>query len=52
MYKDTLVNPATEEERTVNSLYIGQANNGSEHWVFNLDTKQPISVNRVTVIPM
>ena len=42
----------TEEERTVNSLYIGPADNGSGHWVFKLDTKQPISVNKVTVIPM
>lgn len=42
----------TEEERTVDSLYIGPADNDSGHWIFKLDTKQSISVNRVTVIPM
>ena len=35
----------TEEERMVDSLYIGLADNGSEQWVFKLDTKQPILVN-------
>ena len=43
---------STEEERTVNSLYIGRADNGSGHWVFKLDTKQPISLNRITLVPM
>ena len=43
---------STEEERTVDSLYIGQADNGSGHWVFKLDTKQPISVNIIPSVPM
>ena len=42
----------TEVERTVDSLYIGANDNGSGHWVFKLDTKERVSVNRVTVIPM
>ena len=37
-----------EEERTVDLLYIGRADNGSGHWVFKLDTKQPMSVNCLT----
>jgi hypothetical protein len=41
----------TDKERSVDSLYIGRADNGSGHVVFKLNTKQPISVNRVTVIP-
>jgi hypothetical protein len=32
-------------------LYIGRADNGSGHAVFKLSTKQPVSVNRVTIIP-
>lgn len=28
-----------DKERTVDSLYIGLADNGSGHWVFKLDTK-------------
>jgi hypothetical protein len=32
-------------------LYIGRADNGSGHVMFKLNTKQPISVNQVTVIP-
>jgi hypothetical protein len=42
---------STDQERSVNSLYIGRADNGSGHVVFKLNTKQPVSVNRVTVIP-
>jgi hypothetical protein len=34
----------------VDALCIGQADNGSGHVVFKLSTKQPVSVNRVTVI--
>jgi hypothetical protein len=41
----------TDKERSVDSLYIGRADNGSGHVVFKLNTKQPISVNRVTIIP-
>jgi hypothetical protein len=42
---------STDEERSVDALYIGRADNGSGHEVFKLNTKQPVSVNRVTVIP-
>ena len=42
----------TDVERTVDSLYLGRNDNGSGHWVFKLDTKERISVNRITVIPM
>ena len=42
----------TKEEQTIDLLYIGQANNGSGHWVFKLDTKQAVSMNRVTIVPM
>ena len=42
---------ATEEEQTVDALYLGRSDNGSGHKVFKLSTKEPISVNRVTVIP-
>jgi hypothetical protein len=42
---------STDQERYVDALYIGQADNGSGHTVFKLNTKQPVSVNRVTVIP-
>jgi hypothetical protein len=41
----------TAEERSIDALYIGRADNGSGHIVFKLSTKQPVSVNRVTVIP-
>jgi hypothetical protein len=40
-----------DEERSVDALYIGRADNGSGHIVFKLNTKQPVSVNRVTKIP-
>ena len=33
----------TEEERTVDSLYIGQADNGSGHCIFKLDTPNRLS---------
>ena len=42
----------TEQERSVCSLYIGTADNGSGHTVFKLNTKETISVNRITEIPM
>jgi hypothetical protein len=41
----------TGQERSIDSLYIGRADNGSGHEVFKLSTKQPVSVNRVTIIP-
>jgi hypothetical protein len=41
----------TDQERSIDSLYIGRADNGSGHVVFKLNTKQAVSVNRVTVIP-
>ena len=34
----------TGEERSVDSLYLGPANNGSGHIVFKLQTNEPISV--------
>jgi hypothetical protein len=40
----------TDQERSIDSLYIGRADNGSGHVVFKLNTKQPVSVNRVTPI--
>jgi hypothetical protein len=42
---------STDEERSIDGLYIGRADNGSGHVVFKLNTKQPMSVNRVTTIP-
>ena len=42
----------TDIKRTIDSLYIGRNDNGSGHWVFKLDTKEHVSVNRITVIPM
>ena len=42
---------STDQERSIDSLYIGRADNGSGHVVFKLSTKQPVSVNRVTSIP-
>jgi hypothetical protein len=42
---------STDEERSIDALYIGRADNGSGHVVFKLSTKQPVSVNRVTIIP-
>jgi hypothetical protein len=35
----------------VDALYIGRADNGSGHVVFKLNTKLPVSINRVTIIP-
>ena len=43
-------NNDTGKERSIDALYIGRADNGSGHMVFKLSTKQPVSVNRVTVI--
>jgi hypothetical protein len=42
---------STEQERSIDSLYIGRADNGSGHTVFKLSPKQVVSVNRVTIIP-
>jgi hypothetical protein len=42
---------STDKERSVDALYIGRADNGSGQTVFKLNTKQTISVNRVTIIP-
>jgi hypothetical protein len=41
----------TGEERSIDSLYLGRADNGSGHEVYKLSTKQLVSVNRVTEIP-
>lgn len=40
-----------EQERSINALYLGRADNGSGHNVFKLDTRAVVSVNRVAVIP-
>jgi hypothetical protein len=40
-----------DQERSIDSLYIGRADNGSRHTVFKLSTKQVVSVNRVTTTP-
>jgi hypothetical protein len=42
---------STDQERSIDALYIGRADNGSGHVVFKLNTKQPVSVNRVDIIP-
>jgi hypothetical protein len=42
---------STDEERSINALHIGRADNGSGHIVFKLNTKQPVSVNCITLIP-
>ena len=35
----------SDSERYIDCLYIGPRDNGSEHWVLNLATKQKYSVN-------
>lgn len=40
----------TEQEKLINALYLGRADNDSGHIVFELDTKAVVSVNRVLVI--
>lgn len=42
----------TGEERSVDSLYFVPEDNGCGHIVFKLQTKQPISVPSVTLIPI
>jgi hypothetical protein len=42
---------STDQERSIDALYIGRADNGSGHVVFKLNTKQPVFVNRVDIIP-
>ena len=42
----------TEQERTVDALYLGSSDNGSGHDVVKLSTKQRTSASRVTLIPM
>jgi hypothetical protein len=42
---------STNQERSIDSLYIGRPDNGSGHTVFKVSTKQVVSVNRVTLIP-
>ena len=41
----------TEQERLINTLYLGFTDNDSGHIVFKLDTKVVVSVNRVVVTP-
>ena len=40
-----------DQERSIDALYSGRAENGSDHIVFKLDTKAVISVYGVVVIP-
>lgn len=42
----------TGEEINVNLLYLGPADNGCGHVAFKLQTKQPISVPKITLISM
>ena len=42
----------TDEERTVDALYIGPDNNGTGYYKFKLKTKEKILVPKVTSIPM
>lgn len=41
----------TEQERSINTLYLGHVDNDSGYSVFKLDIKLVISINRVVVIP-
>jgi hypothetical protein len=41
----------TGQERSIDSLYLGRADNSSGHEVYKLSTKQFVSVNQVTEIP-
>ena len=40
-----------EQERSIDTLYLGRTDNRSDHIIFKLDTKVVVSVNRVVVIP-
>ena len=40
-----------EQERSINALYLGRAEDGSGHILFNLDTEVVVLVNRVVLIP-
>lgn len=42
----------TEQEKIIDGLCIGRAENGSRDTVFKLKTKEAVSVNRVTEISM
>ena len=42
---------STDQERSIDALYLGRVENGSGHIVFKLDTKAVVSVNRVVLIP-
>ena len=42
----------TDEERTMDTLYIGPKNNGTGYYVFMLKTKEKILMPKVTPIPM
>ena len=41
----------TEQERSIDALYLSRTDNGSAHIVFKLDTNAVVLVNRVVVIP-
>ena len=40
----------TEQEESIDALYLERADNGSSHLVFKLDTKVVVSANRVMVV--
>ena len=42
----------TDEERTVDALYIGPNNNSTGHYMFKLKTKEGILVPKVTPLPI
>ena len=42
----------TGTSRCVEGLYLGPSDNGTGHWIFKLDIKQPVSVKKLTSLPM
>ena len=43
---------SVEKERTCDALYIGRCDNGNGHRVFKLSTRQTITCNKISIIPM
>lgn len=48
----TEISNSTEEKRFIDVLYIRRSDNGSSNTVFKLNTKEPLTMNRITGIPM
>ena len=42
---------STDQERSIDALYLGRTENGNGHIVFKLDAKAVVLVNRVVLIP-